>query len=140
MTQSLEKMAQLCERQKLADKAAKYWEKFIQIVDQDGMVEEKSTGHTRAYIYLSRYYLDKKDFQNVELYAKKCLGLVQTREHGNQMLKIITEMSGKKTQLFQLIPAFWHSRFWFVNPCRTKFSIRAFLCNKDPYEIFRNST
>lgn len=51
---------------------------------------------TRAYIYLSRYYLDKKDFQNVELYAKKCLGLVQTREHGNQMLKIITEMSGKK--------------------------------------------
>ena len=103
MTQSLEKMAQLCERQKLADKAAKYWEKFIQIVDQDGMVEEKSTGHTRAYIYLSRYYLDKKDFQNVELYAKKCLGLVQTREHGNQMLKIITEMSGKKTGPFQLI-------------------------------------
>jgi len=105
LTQSLEKMAQLCERQKLAEKAAKYWEKYIQIVDQDGMVEEKSTGHTRAYIYLSRYYLDKKDFQNVELYAKKCLGLVQTREHGNQMLKIITEMSetrpepeGKETE------------------------------------------
>ena len=54
---------------------------------------------TRAYIYLSRYYLDKKDFQNVELYAKKCLGLVQTREHGNQMLKIITEMSGKFNQV-----------------------------------------
>ena len=125
MTQSLEKMAQLCERQKLADKAAKYWEKFIQIVDQDGLVEEKSTGHTRAYIYLSRYYLDKKDFQNVELYAKKCLGLVQTREHGNQMLKIITEMSGKKTQLFQLIPVQ---------------NSALFLYNKDPYEIFRIST
>ena len=51
MTQSLEKMAQLCERQKLAEKAAKYWEKYIQIVDQDGMVEEKSTGHTRAGIH-----------------------------------------------------------------------------------------
>ena len=51
MTQSLEKMAQLCERQKLAEKAAKYWEKYIQIVDQDGMVEEKSTGHTRVGIH-----------------------------------------------------------------------------------------
>ena len=60
-------MAEICERQKLADKAAKYWEKFVQIVDQDGMVEEKSTGHTRAYIYLSRYYLDLKDFQNVDM-------------------------------------------------------------------------
>ena len=31
MTQSLEKMAQICERQKLADKAAKYWNQALKL-------------------------------------------------------------------------------------------------------------
>lgn len=99
LSQSLEKIAKVCEQMHMKDKAAKYWEKFLENVEeQGGIIEERSDGHTRAYVFLSGYFFSKGNTAKMEDYAKKCLQEQETREHGNRLLKVAKEKNAELGQ------------------------------------------
>jgi len=92
LCQALEKIARLCQKRKLEDKAAKYWEKYLTAMEEDEDKDPTDEGLCDAYLFLSSYHVEqKRDLKLGEQYAAKCVEYLPTREHGTRLLNVIKD-------------------------------------------------
>lgn len=89
------KLAQLYKDEEKKDWAAHYYERFVQQLEERGIVEG-SNAHTQAYLFLANYHLKtKKNLEAATYYAHKCCEYPEVREDGMAVLRQISQIRGK---------------------------------------------
>lgn len=72
--------------------AAYYYDRYLQQLDEHGMVEGTSA-HTEAYVFLANYHLETtKNFDAAAYYAHKCREHPEVREEGSAVLRQISQV------------------------------------------------
>jgi len=84
----LSKIARICRRMKDDDKAAKYYEMYVQAEVEEDHLDQRHEGYSEAYFFLAQYYIEqKKDFSSGAPFARKCVWYIPTRDEGAKLLK-----------------------------------------------------
>lgn len=84
----LSKIARVCKRMKNDDKAAKYYEMYVQAEVEEDHLDQRHEGYSDAYLFLAHYYIEnKKDYATGAAFAKKCVWYIPTRDEGSKLLK-----------------------------------------------------
>jgi len=104
--QAFEKIARLSQKKREEEKAAKYWQKYLEamnaVAEETGtpLDEKNDEGFCDAYVFLSSFYVEKnKDLMLGEVYARKCVEFLTTREHGTRLLSQIKAQNCPKTDI-----------------------------------------
>jgi len=70
---------------KRPDDAAKI---FLEYIEEHGL-DEQTSDHSYAYMFLANYYLTRVNYHQAFHYAQKCLNYAETKEEAKALLKTI---------------------------------------------------
>ncbi|XP_077967695.1 cell division cycle protein 23 homolog [Styela clava] len=86
------RLAKLYKTEDKKDWAAHYYDRFVQQLEEHGIVEGTSA-HTEAYLYLANYHLKtSKNLDAATHYAHKCREYPEVREDGMAVLRQVSQI------------------------------------------------